>query len=31
MNGQILDVRNYGDVENRQLETADWWGLLNTA
>jgi NAD(P)-dependent dehydrogenase (short-subunit alcohol dehydrogenase family) len=31
MNGQVLDVRNYGDVECRQLETADWWGLLNTA
>jgi NAD(P)-dependent dehydrogenase (short-subunit alcohol dehydrogenase family) len=31
MNGQVLDVRDYGDVECRQLETADWWGLLNTA
>jgi NAD(P)-dependent dehydrogenase (short-subunit alcohol dehydrogenase family) len=31
MNGQILDTRKYGDVECRKLETADWWGLLNTA
>jgi len=29
MTGQVLDVREYGTVECRQLETADWWGLLN--
>lgn len=31
MTGTVLDVRDYGEVECRQLETADWWGLLNTA
>lgn len=29
MTGQILDAREYGSVECRQLETADWWGLIN--
>lgn len=31
MTGQILDAREYGRVECRQLETADWWGLINVA
>lgn len=31
MTGQILDAREYGDVEFRKLETADWWGLINVA
>lgn len=31
MTGQILDAREYGTVECRKLETADWWGLINVA